>query len=102
VNPDEEPGLFEAQNAINSDELKVVVRRKKGAWTYQVLLTLLGVEALAKEFAYYKHEHESALAEGYLDTDEANQFRKIISACATALNNANATLVRAGLPKVHF
>jgi uncharacterized membrane protein len=97
----EEPELSEVLASL--DDPKVVFKRNYTK-VYEVDLTLGAVEAFAKEVAYYLWHAVECRSEcdGYGDRHAYNDITKTVTACRTALSNANKVLVTAGLTEVTF
>ena len=98
VDPTEEPALHEVLVALDSDP-KVVIKRK-GNWTYEISLSVEGVEAFAREVAYYRYHAKECRSECDGDKYSYNDCTKVINGCNSALASANRVLESLGKPIV--
>ena len=94
VDSAQEPALHEVLVALENDP-KVVINRKHNK-TYEVSLTVDGVEAFAKEVAYYLSHAKDCRYECDSYDDSYAELTKVINGCKTALESANRVLTSLG------
>lgn len=99
VDPAEEPALHEVLVALDKDP-KVVINRKWNK-TYEVSLSVEGVEAFAREVAYYLWHNTECRSECQGDKAGYSDITKVIEGCKYALASANRVLESLGKPLVH-
>ena len=97
VDPTEETALHEVLVAL--DNAKVVIQRK-GNPTYEISLSVEGVEAFAREVAYYRYHAEECRSECHGDSFAYQDITKTLKGCKSALASANRVLESLGKPTV--
>ena len=99
VDPAEEPALHEVLVALDNDP-KVVINRKWNK-TYEISLSVEGVEAFAREVAYYLEHAHGCRSECQGDKHGYHDITKTINGCKSALASANRVLESLGKPVIY-
>lgn len=99
VSSSDETALHEVLVALDTDA-KIVVNRKYNN-TYEVSLSVEGVEAFAREVAYYLEHALGCRSECGGDRAEYDSISKTVNGCKSALASANRVLESLGKPLIH-